>query len=144
MTNFSSFAAAAALALAATPALAADRSPSVEGATVYIISPANGSTVSGPVLVQFGVRGMGVAPANIETTPNSGHHHLLLNKPLEAVDIAQALPADDNHIHFGGGQTETTLDLPPGTHTLQLLFADWQHVPHDPPLYSEVVTITVE
>lgn len=131
-------------ALAAAPAAAAERTPSVPGAKVYIIAPADGATVSSPVLVQFGLSGMGVAPAGIEEAGDSGHHHLLVNMSASDVPMHESLPADDNHIHFGGGQTETTLDLPPGQHTLQLLFADWMHVPHDPPLMSEVVTITVE
>lgn len=136
---------AAALAVAPTGAAgAAERTPSVPGAAVYIIAPADGATVSSPVLVQFGLRGMGVAPAGIEEAGDSGHHHLLVNKPISEVALGEPLPADDNHRHFGGGQTETMLELPPGEHTLQLLLADWGHVPHDPPLMSEVVTVTVE
>lgn len=110
----------------------------------YIISPADGATVSSPVLVQFGLRGMGVAPAGLEGAENTGHHHMLVNKPLDAVTLSDPLPSDENHRHFGGGQTEAVLDLPPGTHTLQLLLADWQHIPHDPPVYSEAITVTVE
>ncbi|MEO0760748.1 MAG: DUF4399 domain-containing protein, partial [Pseudomonadota bacterium] len=74
----------------------------------------------------------------------TGHHHLLINAALEGDDFDYAIPADDNHRHFGGGQTEVTLELPAGTHTLQLVMGDHGHVPHDPPVMSEVITITVE
>lgn len=124
------------------PVLAA--SPWPEGAEVYIISPADGATISGPVTVQFGLKGMGVAPAGTEKA-NTGHHHLLINHPLPGgEDLQYGLPAEDSLRHFGGGQTEVTLDLPPGTHTLQLLMGDFSHVPHDPPVASRVVTITVK
>ncbi len=92
---------------------------------------------------------MGVAPAGTEKE-NTGHHHLLLDRPplgegeFGAEELGLALPNDDNHRHFGGGQTEVTLDLPAGTHTLQLVMGDAGHVPHDPPVVSEIVTITVE
>jgi hypothetical protein len=136
------FAAACAL-LAAFPAIADDhRTPSPEGAIVYIISPQDGATVSNPVTIVFGARGVGVAPAGVEQA-NTGHHHLMINVAVDEELLSQSLPADDNHIHFGGGQTETTRDLPAGTHTLQLIMADHNHVPHMPPLLSEPVTITV-
>jgi hypothetical protein len=133
----------AALALLAAPALAAgDRTPSPEGASVYIIAPADGATVSNPVTIVFGARGIGIAPAGVEQA-NTGHHHLMINvEPTDAL-LSESLPADENHVHFGGGQTETTRDLPPGTHTLRLVMADHNHVPHDPPLVSAPVTITV-
>jgi len=130
--------------LSAAPAAAQERTPSVPGAEVYIIAPEDGATVSSPVLVQFGLRGMGVAPAGIPEAADAGHHHLLVNKPISKVAMDEPLPADENHRHFGGGQTETMLELPPGEHTLQLLLADWNHVPHEPPLMSDVVTITVK
>lgn len=123
--------------------------PAEPGARVYMINLQDGDTVSNPVLVQFGLSGMGVAPAGIEQA-GTGHHHLYLNRApfgtgeagaLEADDV---IPADDNHRHFGGGQTETVLELAPGTHTLQLVLGDHDHIPHDPPVVSEVVTITVE
>ena len=118
------------------------RTPSPEGAAVYIISPENGDTVTSPVTVRFGLRGMGVAPAGVEKS-NTGHHHLLIDlKSPPALD--KPLPADPNHVHFGGGQTETTVELPPGEHTLQLLLGDNQHIPHDPPVMSEKITITVK
>ena len=116
------------------------RQPSAEGARVYIIDPAEGESVSSPVTIRFGLTGMGVAPAGVDR-PNTGHHHLLIDTELPAMD--QPIPADDQHRHFGGGQTEATLELAPGTHTLQLVFADFRHVPHAPPLVSEPVSITV-
>lgn len=136
------------LCLVASPAFA-QGTPSSEGAELYFIGLENGATVSAPVTVRFGLRGMGVAPAEVERE-GTGHHHLLLNRPplgegeLGAEEFTLAIPADDNHRHFGGGQTEVTLDLPPGEHTLQLVLGDHGHVPHDPPVVSEVITITVE
>lgn len=114
-----------------------------EGAKVYIISPADGETIRGPVTVRMGLRGMGVAPAVMDH-PNTGHHHLLVNLPLAQVDLNAPLPFTDQTLHFGGGQTEVDLELPKGTHTLQLLFMDYRHMSFDPPVVSEVVTITVE
>lgn len=117
------------------------RTPSPEGAMVYIISPLDGTTVSGAVTVRFGLRGLGVAPAGIDY-PDTGHHHLLVNaEALPPSDLA--IPSDDQHLHFGKGQTETTLQLEPGTYTLQLILGDRNHVPHDPPVVSEKITITV-
>jgi hypothetical protein len=133
---------------AIAPALAQD-TPAPEGALVYIVSPADGATVTSPVTVIFGLRGMGVAPAEVHVE-NTGHHHLLIDRapfgegPGGEEEFVLALPADDNHRHFGGGQTEVTLDLAPGTRTLQLVIGDAGHVPHVPPIFSEVVTITVE
>src|SRR6204780_5754273 len=106
-----------------TLALAQERLPSAVGAEVYFISLRNGAAVASPVTVVFGLKGMGVAPAGVKFD-NTGHHHLLIDTGLPA-DLTQALPATDNIRHFGKGQTEATLDLPPGKHTLQLLFADF-------------------
>ena len=131
-----------ALLVAALPAIAADRTPSPPGAAVYIISPADGATVSSPVTVQFGLKGMGVAPAGIEKD-KTGHHHLLIDV-AELPPLDEPIPADDSHKHFGGGQTEVTLELPPGSHTLQLLLGDQNHIPHEPPVLSEKITITVQ
>lgn len=131
-----------ALLVAALPAIAADRTPSPPGAAVYIISPADGATVSSPVTVQFGLKGMGVAPAGIEKD-KTGHHHLLIDV-AELPPLDEPIPADANHKHFGGGQTEVTLELPPGSHTLQLLLGDQNHIPHEPPVLSEKITITVQ
>ena len=107
----------------------------------YIISPADGATVSSPVDVIFGLEGLGVAPAGT-VKEGTGHHHLIVNAPLP--DLSKPIPADENHIHFGGGQTQTSIELPPGKHTLQLLVGDFAHIPHANPVYSEVVTITVK
>ncbi|MGI9303183.1 MAG: DUF4399 domain-containing protein [Gammaproteobacteria bacterium] len=126
-------------AVGCAPVLAA--TPSPHGAEVFIVSPENGATVSSPVKVEFGIKGMEVAPAG-DQTANSGHHHLLIDTDLPALD--QPVPADDNYVHFGKGQTETTVELPPGEHTLQLLLGDFSHIPHDPPVQSDKITITVE
>ncbi|MEO9572999.1 MAG: DUF4399 domain-containing protein [Tateyamaria sp.] len=127
----------------------AQGTPVPENAAVYFIGLEDGDTVSSPVTVVFGLEGMGVAPAGTEKE-NTGHHHLLLNRPPigegeeGAEELEYGLPADDNHIHFGGGQTQTTIDLPAGTHTMQLVLGDLNHIPHSPPVTSEVITITVE
>jgi hypothetical protein len=112
------------------------------GAEVYIISPANGATVGQSVTVRFGLKGMGIAPAGV-TKENTGHHHLLIDvKDLPAA--GQPIPKDETHLHFGGGQTETTLKLTPGTHTLQLELGDANHIPFDPPVVSKKITIHVK
>ena len=129
--------------LAGSVALAQERTPAPAGAGVYIISPKNGAIVHNPVLVQFGLKGMGVAPAGTKYE-NTGHHHLLIDSEAPA-DMSAPLPATDKIVHFGKGQTETTLTtLKPGKHTLQLLLADPNHVPHQPPVISKKITITVE
>jgi hypothetical protein len=101
----------------------------------------DGEAVTSPVRVVFGLAGAGVAPAGV-VKADTGHHHLLIDTPAPPLDLP--IPADAVHVHFGGGQTETTVMLAPGRHTLQLLFADELHVPHDPPLLSDVVTIEVQ
>jgi len=121
---------------------AAQDTPRPDDARVYVIAPSDGAEVTSPVTVRFGLHGMGVAPAGVEM-PETGHHHLLIDLPLDEVDLTQPLPATDQLVHFGGGQTETTLELAPGNYELRLLLADHQHIPHDPPLYSEPVTVTV-
>lgn len=118
------------------------RSPAPDDARAYIISPDDGATVSNPVTIVFGLEGMGVAPAGTEAE-NTGHHHLLINTESGTLDLDSGLPATDQIVHFGGGQTQVTKELPTGTHTLQLLLGDWSHVPHDPPVLSDVITITV-
>ena len=118
------------------------RTPSPEGAKVYFIWPKDGKTVNQNFSVKFGLSGMGIAPAGIDF-PNTGHHHLLINVD-EMPDFGLPLPATENIVHYGLGQTETTLTLPPGQHTLQLLFADMIHLPHDPVVISEKITITVK
>ena len=123
------------------PALAQARTPAPNGAEVYIISPKNGETVSSPVTVVFGLRGMGVAPAGTDKA-NTGHHHLLIDL-ARLPDMGKPIPADKQHVHFGGGQTQTSVDLPPGQHSLRLLLGDMNHIPHDPPVMSEEVKIVV-
>ena len=132
------------------PAVAEDkipRQPSPKGAKVMIIFPREGKTVKGPVRVTFGLKGMGVCPAGLvlpdgKPMPNTGHHHLLIDtEKLPAMGLPMV--ASDTLKHFGGGQTEVTLDLPPGKHTLQLVFADYAHIAHNPPVVSKKITITV-
>ncbi len=133
------------LSLVAATALAADGLPVHEApadAKVYIISPADGARVTSPFVVKFGLEGMGVAPSGVDR-PHTGHHHLLVD--VDALPVAgQPIPSDEHHLHFGGGQTQTTLTLPPGTHTLQLELGDMNHVPFDPPLVSKKITIHVD
>lgn len=135
------FVVAVALGLGTGMAFADDRTKAPEGAKVYFIEPTNGATVSNPVTIKFGLAGMGVAPAGVEKE-KTGHHHLLIDQKLE--DYNAPIPADDAHKHFGGGQTEATITLSPGKHTLQLLLADHNHIPHDKPIESEVITVTVK
>jgi hypothetical protein len=118
------------------------RAKAPEGARVYFISPKNGDTVAQKFTVQFGLKGMGVAPVGVNQ-PNTGHHHLLVDL-AKLPAMTGPLPANDNIRHFGGGQTEVDLTLPPGKHTLQLLLGDYLHTPHDKPLLSEKITITVK
>src|SRR6056297_588579 len=147
MTRIATLFTAALLAVAA-PAFAGD-TPAPEGAEVYFVNLSDGASVSAPVTVVFGLTGMGVAPAGTEKE-NTGHHHVLIDRPplgegpTGAEELNTSLPADEHHKHFGAGQTQTTLDLEPGEHTLQLVLGDMNHVPHDPPVTSEVITITVE
>jgi hypothetical protein len=129
------------LARAQTPAVAAEHSASPAGAEAYIISPKDGAKVHGPVLVQFGLKVMGIAPAGVKMD-NTGHHHLLIDTEAPS-DLSAPLPATDKIVHFGKGQTETTLHLAPGKHTLQLLLGDQNHVPHNPPVMSKKITINV-
>jgi hypothetical protein len=134
-------AAAPALPPAAAPAAAAlQRRSSPAAAAVYFIEPVDGAVVANPVRIVFGLRGAGIAPAGIERD-GAGHHHLLIDTELPDLDLP--IPADDTHRHFGGGQTETSLELAPGRHTLQLLLADERHIPHEPPIVSERITIEV-
>jgi hypothetical protein len=116
------------------------RHPSPPGARVYIVSPDNGSYVPTTFTVRFGLEKMGVAPAGVDK-PNSGHHHLLIDSELPPLD--KPIPNDENHLHFGAGQTEATVTLPKGRHTLQLLLGDAAHIPHEPPVYSKVVVVYV-
>jgi len=128
-------------AVAALPLTAvAGETPSPAGAEVYFVMPQDGKTVANPVRVVFGLRGMGVAPAGVEREA-TGHHHLIVDAVLPPLD--EPIPSDENYRHFGGGQTETFVTLPAGPHSLQLLMGDQNHIPHDPPVASERITITV-
>lgn len=117
------------------------RTASTDGATAFFITPTNGATVSNPIDVEFGLDGMEVVPAGVNE-PHSGHHHLLIDTELPTLN--QPIPADANHIHFGDGSTTTQINLEPGEHTLLLLLGDHLHVPHDPPVTSPTIVITVE
>lgn len=110
-------------------------------AQVYFLAPEDGARVTSPVTIRFGLRGMGVAPAGVQH-PNTGHHHLLIDVD-ELPPDGLPLPDTDRIRHFGMGQTETQLELPPGEHTLQLVLGDALHIPHDPPVRSARITITV-
>ena len=127
------------LALPAWPAGAQQR-PMPEGARAYILWPYDGAVIRGAFWVRMGLVDAGVAPAGVER-PMTGHHHLLIDVPLPPLD--GPIPNDRNHLHYGLGQTEARLELPPGRHTLQMLLGDENHVPHQPPLYSRRITITV-
>lgn len=138
---------ALALMTPAAAVLAADAptlpvTPAPAGAEVYIISPQDGATVPQSFTVRFGLKGMGVAPAGV-SHENTGHHHLLVDVKV-LPPAGQPIPKDEQHLHFGGGQTETTLKLSPGTHTLQLELGDANHIPFDKPLVSKVVTVHVK
>lgn len=117
------------------------RTASPDGAQVFFISPADGDTVSNPVAIEFGIEGMSVVAAGVNED-HSGHHHLLVDTGVP--DTALPIPADANHIHFGDASTATELELAPGEHTLRLLLGDHLHIPHDPPVVSDPITITVE
>ena len=125
----------------ADPPAAIPRTASVEGARVFFITPADGDSVTSPVRVEFGIDGMAVVKAG-DNAPASGHHHLLVDTGLPNPGLP--IPADANHIHFGDGSTSTDLSLEPGEHTLQLLLGDHLHIPHDPPVASETITISVQ
>ena len=108
---------------------------------VYFINFKDGDVLKSPFLIQFGLRGKGVAPAGVDVT-NTGHHHLLIN--VDEVDYNLPIPSSDQHLHFGLGQTETNLELPSGKHSLQLVLGDKYHIPHKPPLISEKIQIIVK
>lgn len=111
-------------------------------AKVYFIWPKNGAVLrEGQVWVRFGLRNAGVAPAGVDHE-NTGHHHLIVDAEMPSFD--EEVPADQNYVHFGKGQSEALIELSPGQHTLQLLFADHLHVPHNPPIHSEKITVTVQ
>jgi len=115
--------------------------PAPEGAKVYFVDLKDGAEVTSPVTVKFGVDGIEIAPAG-EDKPNSGHHHLIVDGEVAPPDAP--IPVDEHYHHFGKGQTETVLELAPGPHTLQLEFGNYLHVPFNPPLVSDKITITVK
>ena len=121
--------------------VALERAPAPADALAYFVVPSDGDTVTNPVTVQFGLEGMQVAAAGT-FEEGSGHHHLLIDTGMPPLD--QPIPKDEKHLHFGDGQTETTVELSPGEHTLLLVLGDGNHVPHDPPVVSKLITITVE
>ncbi|MFM0737943.1 DUF4399 domain-containing protein [Paraburkholderia xenovorans] len=127
-------------ALASPAVVLAGTTPAPAGAYAYIGYPNDGQVIAAnkPFRVWFGLRYMGVAPKGVKY-PNTGHHHLLIDTDLPPMD--QEIPSDRNHLHFGAGETETTIQLPPGKHTLQLLMGDDMHVPHNPPVYSKKITV---
>ena len=131
------------LALACFSAFAMAADPVKESAKpevkLYIVSPQNGATVPQNLTVVFGLSGMGVAPAGVDK-PHTGHHHLIIDGELPVAGV----PMGTNVMHFGGGQTETTLHLEKGEHTLQLVMGNFMHVPLDPLVASEKITVTVE
>ena len=124
-----------------SPPVALPRTASPEGARLFFITPADGDTVTSPVTIEFGLEGMAVVAAGVEEA-HSGHHHLIVDAALP--DLGLPIPANENYIHFGDGSTSTELALEPGQHTLRLLLGDHLHIPHDPPVTSETITITVE
>jgi len=129
--------------LIASLAVAQERTAPAANAEVYFIAPLSGAKVHGPVTVRFGLKGMGIAPAGVKFD-NTGHHHLLVDTDFSELKLDAPLPATDKVLHFGKGQTETTLNLTPGKHTLQLVFADYLHQSFNPPLHSNKITITVD
>jgi Domain of unknown function (DUF4399) len=139
-----SYAAAFAIVLGLQGAAHAGETPSPAGAKVMFLNLKDGDTVKSPVDVKFGIEGMEIAPAGTEKA-GTGHHHLLVDRAaMTDAEMAEAIPADGNNIHFGKGQTETKLELPPGKHTLQLMLGDYTHIPHKPAVASEIITITVQ
>jgi len=127
----------------------AGETPAPSGALVYFVNLKDGDKVKSPVKVIFGLSGMGVAPAGAEAE-NTGHHHLIIDRPALGegpdgmAELDENIPADENHAHFGKGQTEAVIVLPAGSHTLQLVLGDKDHIPHDPPVASGRITVTVE
>lgn len=117
------------------------RTPAPPDAKVFFVEPADGAEVTSPVTVKFGIEGMEVVPAGTEKE-HSGHHHVLIDTQLK--DFDAPMPADENHVHFGKGQTEAQIELKPGKHTLQLVLGDHNHIPHEPVVQSDVITITVK
>ena len=130
-------------ATVATTLATAGETPAPADAKVYFIGLKDGDTVTSPVTIRFGLSGMGIAPAGTEA-PNTGHHHLIIDDKIEGEALNEAIPVDEHHIHFGKGQTEASVTLSKGSHTLQLVLGDWSHVPHKPAVMSDRITINVE
>ena len=124
-----------------TAAAALPRSTAPQGVRLYFKEPTDGAVVTSPVHIEFGLDGMDVVPAGTQA-PMGGHHHVSIDSELPPFDLP--IPADAHHVHFGDGSTATDTELAPGKHTLQLLLGDHLHIPHQPPVYSETITITVE
>ena len=132
------------IALLSTIAVArAGETPAPANAKVYFINLKNGDAVTSPVTVRFGLSGMGIAPAGTQVA-DTGHHHLIIDDKIEGDALNEAIPMDEHHLHFGKGQTEASVNLPKGTHTLQLVLGDWSHIPHKSPVMSERITVKVE
>ena len=125
----------------ATSAAALPRTDSIEGASVFFISPIDGETVTNPFVVEFGISAMELVKAG-DNQAGSGHHHLIID--AGPPDLSMPIPADEHYIHFGDASASTELTLEPGSHTLQLLLGDFLHIPHDPPVLSTTITIIVE
>ena len=121
--------------------IALEFSKGAPAAAVYFITPKNDDIVSGEVVVKFGLQNFGVSPAGLNVN-GTGHHHVIIDADLP--NLTQPIQADKNHVHFGKGQTEVKLELEPGSHTLQLLLGDYRHVPHNPPIFSNKITIFVQ
>ena len=135
------FAFAAAASLAAVFPVHAEHTPASPDARVYFIWPTDGTVIhGGKFWVRMGLRNMGVAPKGVKMA-NVGHHHLIIDSELPPA--GEQIPSDRNHLHFGAGETEARVELPPGKHTLQLLLGDSDHFPHEPPVYSKKITVTV-
>jgi hypothetical protein len=132
-----------AFAAALLPAALAGPTPAGENAQVYFIWPSDGTVIhGGKFWVRMGLRNMGVAPRGTDVA-RTGHHHLLIDTDLPT-NMDEAIPNDRNHLHFGAGETEARVELPPGQHTLQLLLGDKDHIPHKPPVFSKKITVTVK
>jgi len=112
-------------------------------AKVFFLNIKDGDTVTSPVSIKFGISGMTLAPAG-DQTPNTGHHHLIIDDAIQDDALNQPIPSDEHHIHYGKAQTGATVTLPAGTHTLQLVLGDWTHIPHKTPVMSEKITVTVK
>jgi len=128
-------------AAALVPAAELAQSTAPSDAYLYIIWPNDGQRIKGGFWCRFGLRNMGIARAG-DKTENAGHHHLLIDVP-DTLKPGDIIPSDRNHMHFGAGQSEARIELPPGKHTLQLVLGDAEHKVFNPPVVSKKITITV-